>query len=242
MIIQTAPAGQPRLAIMMYEHTALSHQFARAFGNAQFQPSDPNDLMFHVVLHHDAGWAEFDRNPATDPKTRLPYNLVDTPPEHITVTSRQSPDYNAAASSVLRPDLEHAQLGALQWALWPLEHGADRQDPAAGPAARPAHARRRARPAEAAQGRACDGSRHRAVARREADFSELQAASVLRHARALFQPHSPKRAHRGQVRARPAQCRRGRDHHGAPARAGSVRAVALSVRRSIGAVRLSRDA
>ena len=94
MIIQTAPAGQPRLAIMMYEHTALSHQFARAFGNAQFQPSDPNDLMFHVVLHHDAGWAEFDRNPATDPKTRLPYNLVDTPPEHITVTSRLSPDYN----------------------------------------------------------------------------------------------------------------------------------------------------
>jgi hypothetical protein len=37
MIIQTAPAGQPRLAIMMYEHTALSHQFARAFGNDRFQ-------------------------------------------------------------------------------------------------------------------------------------------------------------------------------------------------------------
>ena len=55
MIIQTAPAGQPRLAVMMYEHTALSHQFARAFGNEQFQPPDPNDLMFHVVLHHDAG-------------------------------------------------------------------------------------------------------------------------------------------------------------------------------------------
>ena len=31
MIIQTAPAGQPRLAIMMYEHTALCGQFARAF-------------------------------------------------------------------------------------------------------------------------------------------------------------------------------------------------------------------
>jgi hypothetical protein len=94
MIIQTAPAGQPRLAVMMYEHTALSHQFARAFGNEQFQPPDPNDLMFHVVLHHDAGWAEFDRDPATDPKTGLPYNLVETPAEYITVTSRLSPDYN----------------------------------------------------------------------------------------------------------------------------------------------------
>lgn len=94
MIIQTAPAGEPRLAIMMYEHTALSHQFARAFGNESFQPANPNDQMFHVTLHHDAGWAEFDRNPPTDPKTDLPFNLVETPAQYITVTSRGSPDYN----------------------------------------------------------------------------------------------------------------------------------------------------
>jgi Protein of unknown function (DUF3891) len=77
VIIQTVPAGDPRLAVMMYEHTAPSHQFARAFGNEQFQPADPKDLMFHVVLHHDAGWAEFDCDPVTDPKTNLPYNLVE---------------------------------------------------------------------------------------------------------------------------------------------------------------------
>jgi hypothetical protein len=94
MIIQTAPAGEPRLAIMMYEHTALAHQFARAFGNARFAPPDPNDLFFHVVLHHDAGWAAFDSDPATNPATGLPYNLVETPVEDITVTSRGSPDYN----------------------------------------------------------------------------------------------------------------------------------------------------
>ena len=68
MIIQTAPAGEPRLAIMMHEHTALSGQFARAFGNDRFEPTEPNDLMFHVVSHHDEGWAEFDRDPATDEK------------------------------------------------------------------------------------------------------------------------------------------------------------------------------
>jgi hypothetical protein len=79
---------------MMHEHTALSHQFARAFGNAEFEPADPNDLMFHVTLHHDAGWAAFDRDPATDPDTDLPYNLVDTPARYITLTSRGSPDYN----------------------------------------------------------------------------------------------------------------------------------------------------
>ncbi len=94
MIIQTAPAGSPRLAIMMYEHTALCGQFARAFGNDAFEPLDPLELMVYVVAHHDAGWAEFDRDPVTDPKTGLPYNLIETPAEYITVTSRQSPDFN----------------------------------------------------------------------------------------------------------------------------------------------------
>jgi len=94
MIIQTAPAGHPRLAIMMHEHTALAHQFARAFGNARFAPPDPNDLFFHVVLHHDAGWSAFDRDPASNPVTGLPYNLVETPAKDITITSRGSPDYN----------------------------------------------------------------------------------------------------------------------------------------------------
>jgi hypothetical protein len=94
MIIQTAPNGTPRLAIMMYEHTALCGQFARAFGNEAFEALAPLDLMVYVISHHDAGWTEFDHNPATDPKTGLPYNLIETPAAHITVTSRLSPDFN----------------------------------------------------------------------------------------------------------------------------------------------------
>jgi hypothetical protein len=94
MIIQTAPAGTPRLAIMMYEHTALCGQFARAFGNEAFEPLAPLDLMVYVISHHDAGWIEFDHDPVTDKKTGLPYNLIETPAEYITVTSRLSPDFN----------------------------------------------------------------------------------------------------------------------------------------------------
>ncbi|MFL6798346.1 MAG: DUF3891 family protein [Xanthobacteraceae bacterium] len=94
MIVQTAPAGEPRLAVMMHEHTALSGQFARAFGNDRFEPAQPGELMFYVVSHHDAGWAEFDQNPVTDEATQLPYNLIETPAEHISQTSRLSPDFN----------------------------------------------------------------------------------------------------------------------------------------------------
>lgn len=94
MIIQTAPAGKLRLAIMMYEHTALCGQFARAFGNDEFESLQPLDLMVYVISHHDAGWTEFDRDPVTDPRTGLPYNLIETPAQYITVTSRLSPEFN----------------------------------------------------------------------------------------------------------------------------------------------------
>jgi hypothetical protein len=94
MIIQSARAGSPHLAVMMHEHTALSGQFARAFGNEKFAPIEPAELVTYIISHHDAGWAEFDRDPATDPATNLPYNLVETPAQWITVTSRKSPDFN----------------------------------------------------------------------------------------------------------------------------------------------------
>src|SRR5712691_9978085 len=94
MIIQTAPSDAARLAIMMFEHTALCQQFAHAFGNDRFERLTPLDLIIYVISHHDAGWLEFDRNPQIDATTGLPYNLVDTPPEFITVTSRRSPDFN----------------------------------------------------------------------------------------------------------------------------------------------------
>jgi len=94
MIIQTGPAGAPRLAIMMYEHTALCRHFAHAFGNERFEPLSPAELMIHVVSHHDAGWFDFDREPEIDPATELPYNLIETPPVFITETSRRSPEFN----------------------------------------------------------------------------------------------------------------------------------------------------
>jgi len=94
MIIQTAPAGTPRLAVMMHEHTALCGQLARAFGNDEFESLAPLELMVYVIGHHDAGWAEFDLDPVTDEKTGLPYNLIETPAQYITVTSRLSPDFN----------------------------------------------------------------------------------------------------------------------------------------------------
>ena len=50
MIIQTAPTDQKaRLAIMMHEHTALSGQFARAFGNERFESVEPTEVALFRV-------------------------------------------------------------------------------------------------------------------------------------------------------------------------------------------------
>jgi hypothetical protein len=72
----------------------LCRQFARAFGNDRFQALAPLDLVTYVIANHDEGWLEFDRDPAIDETTGLPYNLTETPLKYITVTSRLSPDFN----------------------------------------------------------------------------------------------------------------------------------------------------
>ena len=141
MIIQSAPAGQPALAIMMHEHTALSGQFARAFGNDRFAPPEPYEPMVYAISHHDAGWAAFDRDPVTDPATGLPYNLVETPAEHIVRTSALSPEFNqrhhpysGLMSSMHSWGLYNGRYGTSQ-------DGADRQDCAARPSPGRADAR-----------------------------------------------------------------------------------------------------
>jgi len=118
VIIQTAPSGAPRLAIMMYEHTALCLNFAHAFGNDLFEPLSPLELMIYVISHHDAGWFDFDRDPLIDPTSGLPYNLADTPPSSIVETSRRSPEFNQR---------QHAYCGLISsmhsWGLYNGRYG-----------------------------------------------------------------------------------------------------------------------
>ena len=94
MIVQTAPLGAKHFAITMAEHTELAGMYARAFGNNEFEPVAPRDLMFYVVDHHDQGWSSLDAAPGTDLRTGLPVNQVDTPLEDIANPSTASPELN----------------------------------------------------------------------------------------------------------------------------------------------------
>ena len=97
MIIQ-APAkqgaAQARFMMRMIEHTTLAGRFARVFGNSQFEPVQPREVMLYMIDNHDRGWMDFDASPDIDPATGLPWNLIETPAERIVGTSAGSPDFN----------------------------------------------------------------------------------------------------------------------------------------------------
>ena len=95
VIVQTAPDGAARFIITMAEHTSFSGQLARLFGNDRFEPVEPREEMLYLIDHHDQGWRELDAEVPMDPKTRLPYHLVETPLEKIVKTSEKSPSLNS---------------------------------------------------------------------------------------------------------------------------------------------------
>jgi len=96
MMIQPAPAGQPRFISTMAEHNDLCEQFARAFGNAEFERPQPYDEVVYAIGHHDRGWDEFDANPTVDEKSGFPRGLGTAPIVGGLETTRRSPDFNAA--------------------------------------------------------------------------------------------------------------------------------------------------
>ncbi len=96
MMCQTAPQGEPHFVNTMLEHTTMCGQMARAFGNDRFELPAPFPEVLYVVENHDRGWDTYDRNPAIDPDTRLPYIMVKTPIPDLVKTNRGSPDFNEA--------------------------------------------------------------------------------------------------------------------------------------------------
>ncbi len=94
MIIQSAPPGQPHFAIEQPDHTRTCGQLARAFGNQNFAPPHPRELLIFTVEHHDEGWSPIDALREPSPLTGLPHHLTQTPIPYLIRTSKGSPDFN----------------------------------------------------------------------------------------------------------------------------------------------------
>jgi len=96
MMIQPAPNGGKRFISTMAEHNDLCDQFARGFGNAEFERPQPYDEVLYAIAHHDRGWDEFDAKPVLDEKSGFPRGLGTAPIPGGLETTRRSPDFNEA--------------------------------------------------------------------------------------------------------------------------------------------------
>ncbi len=94
MIIQTSEPGNSNFAIEQPDHTRTCGQLARAFGNADFNPPAPKDLVVYIVEHHDEGWVAIDALREQSATTGLPHHLTQTPLPYLIRTSQASPDFN----------------------------------------------------------------------------------------------------------------------------------------------------
>ncbi len=94
MIVQSSPEGQPHFVIEQIDHARSCGQLARAFGNADFLPPEPRDLVIYLVDHHDEGWIPIDARCELSPITGLPNHLTQTPIPYLIQTSKGSPDFN----------------------------------------------------------------------------------------------------------------------------------------------------
>lgn len=118
MMVQSAPADQPRFICSMAEHNELCGQFARGFGNDRFEKLDPLDEMVYVVGHHDRGWDDLDAAPVLGSDSGMPHGLGTAPVAGSTQTARFSPDFN---------EKRHAFCGLLSsmhsWGLYKARYG-----------------------------------------------------------------------------------------------------------------------
>ena len=122
MIVQAAPLGQakgaPAVVTEQLEHTRFAGRFAAAWGNADFAPLAPKELMEHLVTHHDDGWDVVDACIGRDPETGLPWNLVETPLPDVVKAGSRGPDlleahhpYSGLLSSMHSYGLYHGRYG-----------------------------------------------------------------------------------------------------------------------------------
>ena len=118
MMIQTAPQGEKRFVSTMVEHLDLCYQFALAFGNDEFERTEPYEEFLYTVKNHDRGWDTFDANPVLDEKSGFPCGLGSGPVSNVVNTSKLSPNFNEA---------KHAYCGLLSsmhsWGLYNDRYG-----------------------------------------------------------------------------------------------------------------------
>jgi hypothetical protein len=80
--------GRKRL-VLQTDHAQLAGEFAAAWGNGRFRPTEPLDMLKLTTEIHDDGWAEWERAPRINPTTGSVYDFLTLPPDqHVAIYER----------------------------------------------------------------------------------------------------------------------------------------------------------
>lgn len=84
MIRRNFPLGETPtdwLLISQVEHARISHQLAAEWKDLLPGAPEPvRDELLAAILHHDDGWAPWERKPTLDPAEGRPYDFTEMPP------------------------------------------------------------------------------------------------------------------------------------------------------------------
>ena len=67
------------MLISQVAHARLSYELAREWQQGGVAPLEPRDEVLQAVLHHDDGWAEWERSPDVDSKLGRPLSFLEMP-------------------------------------------------------------------------------------------------------------------------------------------------------------------
>jgi hypothetical protein len=67
------------MLISQVEHARLSYALAEHWGAHKVKPLWPRDEILAAILHHDDGWAEWEREPEVDRSTGHPLSFLEMP-------------------------------------------------------------------------------------------------------------------------------------------------------------------
>lgn len=65
--------------VSQVEHARLSGEMAAAWGSPAFPPLPHRQQMLPAIVHHDDGWAVWERRPGVDPANGWPLNFTEMP-------------------------------------------------------------------------------------------------------------------------------------------------------------------
>ena len=88
----TAPDGTSRwLLISQIEHAHLAGQLATHWALEPFAPIAARPEVIAAIVHHDDGWAQWEKSPAVDPNIGRPLSFMEMPlTESLAVWSESS--------------------------------------------------------------------------------------------------------------------------------------------------------